>query len=182
MIANHHLTRILDETGWAWIIPLHNGTTSVGFVMHITNSNKKKARLNPDGSKMSLTDHYHDQLQYVPGVRELIGDKGTFIEGSTKSTSDFSYSATRYSGDHFRLIGDAASTCLIYLVLLRGAHMLIYISFLDFVDPFFSSGVHIGMTGALSASATICASIKGEADEATAQAWHDAKVGIAHTR
>jgi hypothetical protein len=38
------------------------------------------------------------------------------------------------------------------------------------------------MTGALSASATICASIKGQTDEATAQAWHDAKVGIAHTR
>ncbi|PPQ70820.1 hypothetical protein CVT24_001037 [Panaeolus cyanescens] len=149
-----------DETGWSWIIPLHNGTTSVGFVMHITNSNKKKARLNPDGTKMSLTDHYLDQLQYAPGVRELIGEKGSFIPGSTKSTSDFSYSATRYSGDHFRLIGDAA----------------------NFVDPFFSSGVHIGMTGALSAAATICASIKGEADETTAQAWHDAKVGIAHTR
>lgn len=53
---------------------------------------------------------------------------------------------------------------------------------LDFVDPFFSSGVHIAMTGALSAALTICASIKAEITEETAQEWHDAKVGIAHTR
>jgi len=50
------------------------------------------------------------------------------------------------------------------------------------VDPFFSSGVHIAMTGAMSAAATICASIKGQIDEVGAQAWHDAKVGVAHTR
>ncbi|KAJ3515159.1 hypothetical protein NLJ89_g1939 [Agrocybe chaxingu] len=149
-----------DETGWAWIIPLHDGTTSVGIVMHQTYSNKKKAQLKPDGTKPSLTEHYLDQLQHVPGVRKLIGEKGSFIPGSTKSTSDFSYSATQYSGDHFRIIGDAA----------------------NFVDPFFSSGVHIGMTGALSAATTICATIKGQIDEKTAQLWHDAKVGIAHTR
>ncbi|KAF8898068.1 hypothetical protein CPB84DRAFT_1815800 [Gymnopilus junonius] len=139
-----------DESGWAWIIPLHDGTTSVGIVMHQTTSNKKKAILKADGTKPTLTEHYLDQLQYVPGVRELIGDKG----------SSFCYSATRYSGDHFRIIGDAA----------------------NFVDPFFSSGVHIGMTGALAASATICASIKGQVDESAAQAWHDAKIGVAHTR
>ncbi|KAF4609873.1 hypothetical protein D9613_010410 [Agrocybe pediades] len=156
-----------DESGWSWIIPLHNGTTSVGFVMHQTKSNEKKASLKPDGTKRSLTEHYLDQLQHVPGVRELIGDKGSFIPGSTKSTSDFSYSATRYSGNHFRIIGDAA--------MLRSI-------IIDFVDPFFSSGVHIGMTGALSAAATICASIRGQIDEPASQAWHDAKVGIAHTR
>jgi hypothetical protein len=38
------------------------------------------------------------------------------------------------------------------------------------------------MTGALSAALTICASIKAEITEETAQEWHDAKVGIAHTR
>ena len=52
----------------------------------------------------------------------------------------------------------------------------------DFVDPFFSSGVHIAMTGALSAAVTVCASIKGQIDEVTSQGWHDAKIGIAHTR
>ncbi|KAF8801165.1 FAD/NAD(P)-binding domain-containing protein [Phlegmacium glaucopus] len=151
---------LTDETGWSWAIPLHDGTTSVGIVMHQNFSNKKKATPKADGSKPSLTEHYLDQLQYVPGVQELMGEKGNFIPGSTKSTSDFSYSASKYSGDHFRIIGDAA----------------------NFVDPFFSSGVHIAITGALSASTSICASMKGQIDEITSQAWHDAKVGIAHTR
>ncbi|TFK24572.1 cytochrome P450 [Coprinopsis marcescibilis] len=151
---------LTDQTGWAWVIPLHDGTTSIGFVMHITNSNKKKAKLGPDGKRLSLTEHYLDQLQYVPGVRDLIGETGTRVSENALSASDFSYSADRYSGDHFRIIGDAA----------------------NFIDPFFSSGVHIAMTGALSAAATICASIKGEIDEPTAQLWHDAKVGISHTR
>ena len=53
---------------------------------------------------------------------------------------------------------------------------------IDFVDPFFASGVHIAMTGALAAATTICASMKGQIDEQQAQLWHDAKVGISHTR
>lgn len=38
------------------------------------------------------------------------------------------------------------------------------------------------MTGALSAAATICGSMKKEVEEGEAQLWHDAKVGISHTR
>ncbi|KIJ41549.1 hypothetical protein M422DRAFT_60433 [Sphaerobolus stellatus SS14] len=151
---------LTDETGWSWVIPLHNGTTSIGIVMHQTYSNKKKAVPKADGSKPSLMEHYLDQLQYLPGVKDLIGEEGEMIPGSLKSASDFSYSATKYAGDHYRIIGDAA----------------------NFVDPFFSSGVHIAMTGGLSAATTICASIKGQIPERLSQAWHDAKVGVAHTR
>jgi len=50
------------------------------------------------------------------------------------------------------------------------------------VDPFFSSGVHIAFTGALSAALTICASIKGQTPENIAQEWHDIKLGVSHTR
>ncbi|EMD35669.1 hypothetical protein CERSUDRAFT_139562, partial [Gelatoporia subvermispora B] len=151
---------LTDEQGWSWTIPLNDGTTSIGVVMHESASKAKKAQAKADGQKPTLTEHYLDQLQYLPGVRELIGDGGEFIPGSTKSAADYSYSASAYSGDHFRVIGDAA----------------------NFVDPFFSSGVHIAMTGGLSAAITICASIRGDADENIAQRWHDAKVGIAHTR
>ena len=51
-----------------------------------------------------------------------------------------------------------------------------------FIDPFFSSGVHIACTGALSAASTICASVKGQVTEKEAQEWHDLKVGMSHTR
>ena len=77
--------------------------------MHQSASSAKKAKLDASGKTLSLTEHYMDQLKHVPGVSELIGDKGMLIPGSVKSTADYSYFATRYSGEHFRIIGDAAS-------------------------------------------------------------------------
>ncbi|KAJ7319134.1 FAD/NAD-binding domain-containing protein [Mycena albidolilacea] len=147
-----------DGLGWAWLIPLHDGTTSIGVVMHQDISNKKKKEY--PGGPPSLKDHYLHELSRLPGVLKLIAEKGCLVEGSVRGSTDYSYSAPRYSGDHFRIIGDAA----------------------NFVDPFFASGVHIAMTGALAAAITICASMKGQAEEIDAQHWHDAKVGISHTR
>ncbi|KZT05768.1 FAD/NAD(P)-binding domain-containing protein [Laetiporus sulphureus 93-53] len=151
---------LTEETGWAWTIPLHDGTTSIGVVAHKDVSNAKKSQVKDDGEKLTLEEHYLDQLQYLPGVKELIADKGQLIPNSTRNASDYSYFTSRCSGDHFRTVGDAA----------------------NFVDPFFSSGVHIAMTGALSAALTICSSNKGEVTEEFAQQWHDEKVGMAHTR
>ena len=55
-------------------------------------------------------------------------------------------------------------------------------AFIAFVDPFFSSGVHLAFTGALSAAITIAASIRGTATEEQAQRWHTSKVGVSYTR
>ena len=71
--------------------------------MHKDTSDQKKA-LSPG----SLEDHYLEQLKLAPGAMDLIGDKGEFISGTTTGTTDFSYHSTSYSGDHFRVIGDAA--------------------------------------------------------------------------
>ncbi|KAF7433146.1 Flavin-dependent halogenase armH5 [Pleurotus ostreatus] len=146
---------LTDKRGWAWFIPLHNGKTSVGIVMHQETSNQKKA----DGPK-GLEAHYLDQVKLAPGVLKRLGNDATYITGSVRSTADFSYHAKSYSGDHYRIIGDAAA----------------------FVDPLFSSGVHIGMTGALSAACTILGSMKEQVTEVEACAWHDAKIGVSQTR
>ncbi|KAH7872221.1 FAD/NAD-binding domain-containing protein [Lentinula edodes] len=146
---------LTDKLGWAWLIPLHNGMTSIGVVMHEETSKSKRL-----GQLNSLKNHYFQQLKLAPGVQALIGTKGYFVNGSIKMTSDYSYHATSYSGDHYRIIGDAAA----------------------FVDPLFSSGVHSAMTGALSAVSTILGSMKGQVTELEAQAWHDAKVGVCQTR
>ncbi|KAF8205877.1 putative halogenase [Mycena galopus ATCC 62051] len=131
---------LTDETGWAWFIPLHNGTVSVGVVMtEVASIAKKRA-----AADSSLSAHYHEQLQLAPGL----------IAG------DYSYSATSYAGPNFRLVGDAAS----------------------FIDPFFSSGVHLALTGALSAASSIAASIRKQCTESEAAAFHDAKVGTSYTR
>ena len=74
--------------------------------MHLETSKRKKAEY-PGGSP-SLTEHYLDQLKLFPGVLDLLGEKGNMIPGTIKSASDYSYYADRYSGDHFRIIGDAA--------------------------------------------------------------------------
>ncbi|ETW77133.1 putative halogenase [Heterobasidion irregulare TC 32-1] len=146
---------LTDKQGWAWLIPLHDGTTSIGLVMHQDNSNRKKSE-NAGG----LEEHYLEQLKLAPGVQGLIGERGSYVKSSVKSTADYSYHAGCYSGDHFRLVGDAAA----------------------FVDPLFSSGVHVAMTGALSAASTILGSMKGQVTEIEGQNWHDAKIGICQTR
>ncbi|KAF9485500.1 FAD/NAD(P)-binding domain-containing protein [Pholiota conissans] len=158
------LEALEDESGWVWFIPLHDGSKSIGIVMdkQIMLA-KRKAKQPGDNGRQSLQDFYLEELKRVPGVIKLIG-KGTLRNtGKTdavKMANDQSYAATSYAGDHFRIAGDAGA----------------------FIDPFFSSGVHLAFTGALSAAITICASIRGSVSESEAALWHDAKVGSAYTR
>ncbi|KAG1812373.1 putative halogenase [Suillus variegatus] len=154
-----------DESGWAWFIPLHDGTTSVGIVMDQESSNRKKkvSRAASGTSGSNLLAHYKEELRRAPGVLRLIGN-GTLRNNGTlegvKSASDFSYSASSYAGDHFRLAGDSGA----------------------FIDPFFSSGVHLAFTGGLSAAITIAASIRGLCSEEDAQRWHTSKIATSYTR
>ncbi|KZT04732.1 FAD/NAD(P)-binding domain-containing protein [Laetiporus sulphureus 93-53] len=177
-----------DESGWAWFIPLHKGLTSVGVVM-----DKKQLGLRSRASSSAstvqtpplpgkrhrslstrtsstLAERYQSLLQLAPGVLKLIGD-GELVgmdencaeggEGpAVRSTSDFSYSANTYAGEGFRIIGDAGA----------------------FIDPFFSSGVHLALTGGLSAAASISASIRGDCSELEAAQWHSSRVAISYTR
>ena len=51
-----------------------------------------------------------------------------------------------------------------------------------FIDPFFSSGVYLAMTGGLSAGTTIAASIRRDVDETTATRWHNSQVREGYAR
>ncbi|KAL9711644.1 hypothetical protein Ac2012v2_004715 [Leucoagaricus gongylophorus] len=144
---------LTDESGWAWFIPLHNGSTSVGVVI-----NQKVYNANASSS-VTLAARYLVNLNLAPGVVKLIA-KGKLVPGSVKSASDFSYSAPSYAGPNYRIVGDAGA----------------------FIDPFFSSGVHLAMTSALSAAATICASIRGNCSEILAASWHTQRVATSYTR
>ena len=188
----------IDESGWAWLIPLHNGTVSVGIVMNqdIATAKKKAASPTP-----SAKEFYIEQLKLAPNLRAILHSASSFplaqdsycsspsqvkaeahqyeerakLISEIKSASDYSYSASCYSIPHARIVGDAGC----------------------FIDPYFSSGVHLALSSALSAATTICASIKGtasgvssgrngEADEGCteeeAMDWHDKKVGVGYTR
>ncbi|KAG1812409.1 uncharacterized protein BJ212DRAFT_1483048 [Suillus subaureus] len=56
-----------DESGWAWFIPLHDGSTSVRIVMDLESSNHKKkaSRAASGGSGSNLLAHYKEELSRV---------------------------------------------------------------------------------------------------------------------
>ncbi|KAG6855641.1 Flavin-dependent halogenase armH1 [Tephrocybe sp. NHM501043] len=147
-----------DETGWAWYIPLHNGTTSVGVIISKDAYTTKKAFLASNGVDDSTTTLYIEQLAHAPGLLQLLGTAK--LSTGIKSAGDYSYSASQYAGSHYRIAGDAGA----------------------FIDPFFSSGVHLAFTGGLSAASTIAASIRGQCTETEAAKFHTTKVGVSYTR
>ncbi|KAK0470436.1 putative halogenase [Desarmillaria tabescens] len=153
---------LTDETGWAWFIPLHNGTTSVGVVLVEEESKRKKAQYRSESNGKSSSELQHDcymaDLQRAPGLIQLLGDAK--FEGKLMSAGDYSYHASEHAGPNFRIAGDAGA----------------------FIDPFFSSGIHLALTGGLSAASTIAASIRGNCTEAEACEFHSSKIGTAYTR
>ncbi|KAF9460768.1 hypothetical protein BDZ94DRAFT_1169211 [Collybia nuda] len=161
---------LTDESGWAWFIPLHNGTTSVGIVMNQTRYNETlnlplstlpfALSATPNPANSTTTARYISNLSLAPGIVKLISSTGKMQPLSIKSASDFSYSASLYAGPNFRIVGDAGS----------------------FIDPFFSSGIHLALTSALSAAATICASIRNDCPEHQAAEWHTRRVSTSYTR
>lgn len=128
LILIRNFYRIIDESGWAWFIPLHNGTTSVGIVMNQKAYNAK-SKATDSSPAPSLTIRYRSYLHLAPGLLELVGD-GVLTtkpisppnspngddstanniksnEPLVKSATDFSYSADRYAGNGYRIVGDA---------------------------------------------------------------------------
>jgi len=77
-----------------------------------------------------------------------------------KAAADYSYSASSYAFPNARIIGDAGC----------------------FIDPYFSSGIHLAVAGGLTAATTICAAIRGDVSEPQAAEWHSKKVADAYLR
>ncbi|KAG0650220.1 Flavin-dependent halogenase [Hyphodiscus hymeniophilus] len=144
---------LTDGSGWVWAIPLHNGTLSVGLaVRQDFYFGRKKA------SSLEGVEFYKDYLNMAPQIKEMLSEAE--VVSDIKQASDWSYSASAYAGPHFRVVGDAGC----------------------FVDPYFSSGVHLALTSGLSAAISIQASRRGQADERSAAHWHTTKVSEGYTR
>jgi flavin-dependent dehydrogenase len=94
----------------------------------------------------------------VPTISALIGDAE--LTPNLRSASDYSYSSSCYAFPYARVVGDAGC----------------------FIDPFFSSGAHIALTGGLSAAATISAAIRGDCSEEVAAQWHSDKITESYAR
>lgn len=136
-----------------WAIPLHNGTLSVGIAARQDFFFARKKSTGLEGKAF-----YQDYLKLVPQIYALLSDAE--IVSDLKQASDWSYSASAYAGPHFRIAGDAGC----------------------FVDPYFSSGVHLALNSGLAAATSIQAARRGQADERRAAKWHSTKVAEGYTR
>lgn len=99
-----------------------------------------------------------EAIKTTPGIWKLLSE-GKLVS-DVKQASDWSYSASSYASPSFRIVGDAGC----------------------FIDPFFSSGVHLAIASGLSAAVTIYAALRGDCDESTAVTWHSKKVAEGYTR
>jgi flavine halogenase len=143
---------LTDGSGWTWAIPLHDRTLSVGVVVH------RDIYKNRRRASHSLEEYFAKTLELSPDVTSLIS--GTSREGEVRTWRDYSYFATAFAGQSYRLAGDAAG----------------------FIDPLFSTGVHLAFLGGLSSAATICAVLRGEVSEDVAQTFHERCLRQAYTR
>ncbi|KAL2845941.1 hypothetical protein BJY01DRAFT_234761 [Aspergillus pseudoustus] len=144
-----------DESGWVWFIPLHDGTTSVGVVRRYDIATTKKTTAG------STDAYYTESLKAAPIISAFIAETGAAERVTpVRSASDFSYTSPTYTLPHARIVGDAGC----------------------FIDPLFSSGLHLALTGGLSAATTIAASLRGDVEEEVAGRWHSAKIAQGYAR
>ena len=125
--------------GWLWAIPLHNGTYSVGLVVHKTTF---KDRREESGSLRQL---YLDAIADAPVIAGML--ESAELVTPLQTEQDFSYIAEEFSGPGYFIVGDAAC----------------------FLDPLLSSGVHLATYSALLAAAGIASIHRGEVDEEEAR-------------
>lgn len=126
--------------GWFWYIPLSDTLTSVGAVV-----GRDEAERLSGGYEQALFSFIDD----CPIIREYLSGATRVTDGSygqLRVRRDYSYCHTRFWAPGAVLVGDAAC----------------------FVDPVFSSGVHLATYSALQAARAINTSLAGEMDEAPA--------------
>ncbi|MGA8474522.1 MAG: tryptophan 7-halogenase [Candidatus Cybelea sp.] len=124
------------EDGWFWYIPLRSDLTSVGVVL-----DKSRAVINSD-----LAQTLFGYVDKCRPIKDLLAEAERVtdgIYGEVRARQDYSYTSTRFWAPGIVCIGDAAC----------------------FVDPVFSSGVHLATYSALLAARSVNTRLRGELDD-----------------
>ncbi len=129
--------------GWLWGIPLHNGTMSVGLVLHKTTFKEQRQR------GYSVEQIYLNAIDSCPLIADLV--KSGKLVTNIRTEQDYSYSAGSFTGPGYFLIGDAAC----------------------FIDPLLSTGVHLATHSAMLCAASIASALHGEVTAEQAQAFFE---------
>jgi flavin-dependent dehydrogenase len=129
--------------GWLWGIPLHNGTMSVGLVLHKTSFKDQRQQFN------SLEQIYFNAIDACPLIADLL--KSGSLLTNIRTEQDYSYVARSLTGPGYFLIGDAAC----------------------FIDPLLSTGVHLAMHSAMLGAASIASVLRNEITEQQARSFFE---------
>lgn len=128
------------DSGWFWYIPLSPTLTSVGAVVRRELASKIQG--DPEQALMSL-------IAECPMITDYLSDAKRVTDGQygeLRVRKDYSYANAKFWRPGMALVGDAAC----------------------FVDPIFSSGVHLATYGALLAARSINSVLDQSVDEDTA--------------
>jgi len=126
------------KDGWFWYIPLSSTLTSVGAVV---------ARGAVDAFSDGPEAAYNTFIEACPIIKDYVSTGRRICEGSygeIRVRKDYSYANTRFWTPGMVLIGDAAC----------------------FVDPIFSSGVHLATYSALLAARSVNSCLEARLPEA----------------
>jgi halogenation protein CepH len=126
------------DHGWFWYIPLSSTLTSVGAVV-----DRKYAHELQRGQEQAM-NHF---INACPMIKEYLSSATRVTEGiygQYRVRKDYSYTVTRFWRPGLCLVGDAAC----------------------FVDPVFSTGVHLATYSALLAARSVNTCLRGGLDEA----------------
>ncbi len=124
--------------GWFWVIPLHDGTVSIGYVTNRDRFIERRAELRGNDAV------YDEAIEQCPGVKKII-QAGTAVS-AIRLEQDYSYSAESFIGAGYLLCGDAAA----------------------FLDPLLSTGVHLATYSGMVAAASLSSVLRGELSDAEA--------------
>jgi len=131
------------QRGWFWLIPFADGRTSVGVV--VSSAWVRAHRDVGAGRPEALFDA---AVEEAPTVGRMLG--GAERVFAPRATSDFSFRVGRMRGEGWLAVGDAGG----------------------FIDPLFSTGVHLALNGALRAADAIDEALAlGDVSAGRFEAW-----------
>jgi halogenation protein CepH len=131
------ILNVTFEHGWFWYIPLTPVLTSVGVVVPV-----ERIHLLEDGTETAMQRF----IEACPTIKRFLASAKRVTEGiygQLRVRKDWSYCNTRFCRPRLVLIGDAAC----------------------FVDPLFSSGIHLSTYSALLAARSINSTLSRESGE-----------------
>lgn len=139
-----------ERPNWFWFIPFQGGVTSVGAVVSRAWIKDRRAKLEPKSGE-DATALFWQAVAESKTAKEMLAS-ATMLWPRPQATADFSYRVRDIRGDGWLAIGDAAG----------------------FIDPLFSTGAHLAMTGGkMAADALVEALANPSVEGEVLAAWEE---------